>query len=213
MFSLKAFLAKLTDNYNKKPNSNLGRLISILQQQLKDLGDTFETMREWRDIDKARGVTLDRIGENIVQPRGASTDEVYRVLIKSKIARNLSRGDINTIIDVLALALDCDPAEIRIKEKWNDPSEPEPAAIGLIRLPVSRLNAVGMSPYQFARIVQRTVAAGVRVAQIEMPGTFRLSSFRNKIEKSQLGLADVSMTTGGTLGIVYVPGNDVDLPI
>lgn len=156
---------------------------------------------------------MDRIGENIVQPRGASTDEIYRVLLKSKIARNLSKTDVNTIIQVLSLALDCPYSDIRIVPKYNDPTEPEPAAISLVKVPTKRLNEVGMSPVQFGQIIQRTVAAGVRVAMIEMAGTFQLAKKYDILEQSPTGLADPEMTTGGTLGEVYVPGNDYQLPI
>ncbi|WP_379142387.1 hypothetical protein [Paenibacillus sp. sgz500992] len=213
MFSVKDMLKRFADTYNKSPDSNLGKLISILHSELARLGDTFERIRDWRDIDAAQGTTLDRIGTNIVQSRGAATDEVYRVLLKSKIARNLSKTDVNTIIRVLAIALDCEYNDIRIVEKYDDPLEPEPAAINLIRVPVRRLNEVGMSPFQFARIIQKTVAAGVRVAQIELAGTFALSSQYDVLETSPFGLADPDMTTGGELGEVYVPGDDYPLPI
>ncbi|QCT02734.1 hypothetical protein E6C60_2019 [Paenibacillus algicola] len=213
MFSLKDMLGRLTDVYNKSSTSNIGKLIGILHGQLQQVSDSLETIREWRDIDKAKGTTLDRIGENIVQARGAASDEVYRVLLKSKIARNLSKTDVNTIIQVLALALDCPYADIRIEPKYTDSSEPEPAAIKLIRVPTKRLNEVGMSPLQFGQIIQKTVAAGVRVAQIELTGTFRLSSVYDQLQTGPTGLADVDMTTGGSLGEVYVPGNDYVLPI
>lgn len=213
MFSLKDMLSRLTDVYNKSPASNLGKLIGVLHGQLQQVYISLETIREWRDIDKAQGNTLDRIGENIVQTRGSSTDEIYRVLLKSKIARNLSKTDVNTIIQVLAIALDCPYSDIRIEPKYNDPNEPEPAAIKLIRVPTKRLNEVGMSPLQFGQIIQKTVAAGVRVAQIELTGTFRLSSVYDQLQTGPNGLADVDMATGGTLGEVYVPGNDYALPI
>lgn len=213
MFSVKDMLRRFADTYNKNPESNLGKLIGILHGELATLDETFSRIREWRSIDAAQGKTLDRIGTNVVQPRGAATDEVYRVLLKSKIARNLSKTDINTIIQVLAIALDCNYSDIRIQEKFDDQQEPEPAAINLIRVPTKRLNEVGMSPDQFARIIQKTVAAGVRVAQIELSGTFALSSQYAVLEASPLGLADPGMTTGGELGEVYVPGNDYPLPI
>ncbi|MNY05308.1 hypothetical protein D3C86_1380240 [compost metagenome] len=114
---------------------------------------------------------------------------------------------------MLALALNCDYKDIRIQEKFNDPAEPEAAAISLIRVPIKRLNEVGMSPMQFGQIIQRTVAAGVRVALVELSGTFQLSTKYAELETGPIGLADLDMTTGGTLGEVYVPGYDYGLPI
>lgn len=213
MFSLKDMLSRFTDVFNKDPNSNTGKLIDILHEQMQEIGDTLETVRSWRGIEAAQGTTLDMIGQNVAQPRGAATDEVYRVLIQSKIARNLSKTDVNTIVQVLALALNCDYKDIRIQEKFNDVNEPEPAALSLIRVPIKRLNEVGMSPLQFGQIIQRTVAAGVRVALVELAGTFQISSQYEVLESGKTGLSDPEMTTGGTLGEVYVPGNDYSLPI
>ncbi len=213
MFSKKDMLQRFTDAYNKDPNSNLGKLIGIVHSMMSKVNDTLQEIDRRRSIDDANGETLDRIGQNVVQPRGAATDEVYRVLLKSKVARNLSTSDINTIIRVLALALDCNYRDIRIRPKWVDPDDPEPAALSLIKVPIRRLNEVGMSPFQFAQIIQQTVAAGVRVAQIELAGTFRLSPKYGEVVKGTTGLADDAMTRGGRLGEVYVPGDDYTLPI
>jgi len=214
MITVKDILGRLTDVFTKDPNSNLGKLLGILTEQLQKLEQTQSRIQEWRDINQAEGTTLDRIGENVVQPRGVATDEQYRILIKSKIARNLSRGDMNTIISVLATALDISPTEIRISELYNDPIAPEPAAISLIQLPLARLNAVGLDPVQFARIVQKTVAAGVKVGAIELTGTFAFSSSSTESEiDNDAGFADISQTIGGSLGAVYSPGTEQDLPI
>jgi len=211
---IQELLGRLTDVYRKDPNSNIGKLMDIFAHELERLRATQQRMSEWRDIDRAEGTTLDRIGTNVVQPRGVATDEIYRILIKSKIARNLSKGDINTIIRVLSTALNAPPSEIKIAEKYNDPNEPEPAAISIIQLPLARINAVGMSAYQFARIVQRTVAAGVRVGVIELTGTFAFSSIPDDIEvDDKAGFSDLSGNIGGYLGAVYDPAVDTDLPI
>ncbi|MBP2002561.1 hypothetical protein J2Z69_003647 [Paenibacillus shirakamiensis] len=213
MYSAKDMLSRLADVFTKEPNSNLGRLIRIVHEQLEQVEVGLDTVRQWRSIHTAQGVTLDNIGQNVAQPRGAATDEIYRVLIQSKIARNLSKTDINTIIQVLALALNCDMQDIRIDEKYSDSAAPEPAAISLIRVPIKRLNEVGMSPMQFGQIIQRTVAAGVRVAMVELAGTFQLSSQDSGLEAGVTGLSDIAMNKGGSLGEVYVPGYDYGLPL
>ena len=212
MITVQDMLRRLTDVFRKDQDSNIGKLMAIFAAQLQKLEQTVQRVEEWRDIDKAEGTTLDRIGENVGQPRGVATDEIYRILIKSKIARNLSKGDINTIITVLATALNTDPSEIRIVELYNDPVAPEPAAISIIQLPLRRINEVGMDPAQFARIVQRTVAAGVRVGVIELVGTFEYGSIGDPPDPER-GFADINQTFGGTLGAAYSPGNVPDLPI
>lgn len=211
---IKELLSRLTDVYRKDTQSNIGKLMAIFAHELERLQATQQRVKAWRDIDLAEGTTLDRIGANVVQSRGVATDEIYRILIKSKIARNLSQGDINTIIRVLSTALNVRPSEIKIAEKYNDPNDPEPAAISIIQLPLARINAVGMSAYQFARIVQRTVAAGVRVGIIELTGTFAFSSLPNEIEvDDKAGFSDDNGSIGGYLGAMYDPADDVDLPI
>jgi len=212
MITVQDMLWRLTDVFRKDPESNVGKLMAIFADQLQKLEQTVQRVEQWRDIDQAKGTTLDRIGENVGQPRGVATDEIYRILIKSKIARNLSKGDINTIITVLSTALDTDPSEIKIVELYNDPIEPEPAAISLIQLPLQRINEVGMHPAQFARIVQRTVAAGVRVGVIELVGTFEYGAIGDPPDPDK-GFADIDQTFGGTLGAAYSPGDVPDLPI
>ncbi|GED69381.1 hypothetical protein BRE01_30830 [Brevibacillus reuszeri] len=213
MITAKDFLRKLTDVFTKRPNSNLGKLFTILADQIRQLEETHDRIRAWRDIDQAEGTTLDKIGTIVNQPRGVATDEVYRILLKSKIARNLSTGDINTIIRILSLALSTDPSNIEIKETWNDPVDPEPAGISVIKLPIEAINQAGLPPGQFVRMVQKTVVAGVRVREIELTGTFEFASGSETEIDVNRGFSNLEGTSGGTLGYAYTPSDDTDLPI
>ncbi|MBY0088195.1 hypothetical protein HP567_012715 [Brevibacillus sp. M2.1A] len=213
MTTSKDFLQKLMDVFAKTPNSIFGKLFAILAEQIRQVEETHERIQAWRDIDEAQGTTLDNIGTIVNQPRGVATDEVYRILLKSKIARNLSTGDINTIIRILALALSTDPSKIEIKETWNDPVDPEPAGISIIRLPIEAINQAGMPPGQFVRLVQKTVVAGVRVREIELTGTFEFASGSETEVDENRGFSNLEGTIGGTLGYAYTPSDDSDLPI
>ncbi|MCM3143031.1 hypothetical protein [Brevibacillus sp. MER 51] len=213
MITTNDFLQKLMDVFEKNPTSILGKLFSILSEQIRQVEETHDRIRAWRDIDEAQGTTLDNIGTIVNQPRGVATDEVYRILLKSKIARNLSTGDINTIIRILALALSTDPSKIEIKETWNDPVDPEPAGISIIRLPIEAINQAGMPPGQFVRLVQKTVVAGVRVREIELTGTFEFASGSETEVDENRGFSNLEGTIGGTLGYAYTPSDDSDLPI
>ncbi|MGF9907888.1 hypothetical protein [Brevibacillus porteri] len=213
MITTNDFIKKLMDVFAKNPNSNLGKLFAILSEQIRQVEETHERIQAWRDIDEAQGTTLDNIGTIVNQPRGVATDEVYRILLKSKIARNLSTGDINTIIRILALALSTDPSTIEIKETWNDPVDPEPAGISIIRLPIEAINQAGMPPGQFVRLVQKTVVAGVRVREIELTGTFEFASGSETEVDENHGFSNLEGTIGGTLGYAYTPSDDSDLPI
>jgi hypothetical protein len=207
------WLSKLPDHYKKDPNSNIGKLLSVVYDEIEELKSTFLKIEEWRNINKAEGTTLDLAGENVGQPRGKATDEIYRVMIRGKEALSLSDGTINKIIEVLSTALDCKPSDINIsslKETGGD----EPAALIVKKAPLEALNKVGMSPGQFVQIVERAVAAGVRVASVNLEGTFSFSSHPTQSEYSGAeGFSDINQTIGGYFGALFIDSNDTDLPI
>lgn len=203
---------KLTDAYNKNPDSNMGKLIGILVSEFEELQSVFQRIDNWRSVDKAEGKVLDEIGVDISQYRGTANDEIYRILLKSKTARDLSTGDTNTIIDVLSMAIGADKSEIGITETWMDAENPEPAGIKLIEIPIAKLNEVGMTGNQFAKFVAATVAAGIYVQSIELQGTFEYGGLPSEND-SDKGFSNVDMTTGGYYGTVYQPDNEQDLPL
>ena len=202
---------KLTDAYTKNPNSNIGKLLVIVSDQLDDVRGTLERVEEWRDIDKAEGTTLDLIGENVGQTRGLATDEIMRILIRARVARNLSDGTFNGIISALAVTLNTTPDRIKIKELYDDIDDPEPAAIAITGLPLDVLNKSGLSATQFGRITQRVMPGGVRVTVIELAGTFSFAAGSSN-EASAEGFANVAETTGGTLSGLLV-NDKTELPI
>lgn len=213
MISPTDLIKKLTDVFIKNPNSNIGKLLRILSGPINELKDGFEKIERWRDIDEAKGTTLDEIGANVGQKRGAASDDVYRILIKSKIARNLSKGDVNTIIRVIALAVGASYSDIKITQKFHDPLEPEPAAISLMRLPLEKLAASGIELGQFVQIIQKTVGAGVSVQSVELQGTFEFGSLPESYD-SAAGFGDLNdESIGGSLGAVYDSDSDTNLPI
>ncbi|WP_426447547.1 hypothetical protein ACP26L_25540 [Paenibacillus sp. S-38] len=166
----------------------------------------------WRDLDQAEGTTLDLIGSNVGQPRGVVSDPIYRALIRSKIARNLSTGTLDSIIEVLALALDTDPSTIKLEELWEDEVDPKPAAIRVADLPIDRLDVMGLTTTQFLQLVKSVAAPGVRVETVSFAGTFELTEV-GAPDSIELGLSDDNRTTGGTLGNVYAGDDAPDLPI
>ncbi|NMB46639.1 MAG: DUF2612 domain-containing protein [Firmicutes bacterium] len=215
MLDLHSYLMeKLTDNYNKDPRGNIGKLFKIITDELMEIQSTFQKINDWRDVDNAEGFGLDRIGFNVRQFRGMAPDEIYRVLIKSRIARNRSDGSINTIIRVLSMALDTDPSELKIVEGYTDPIEPEPASIKVMELPIKRILDIGMTAEQFARMAAKTTAAGVGVKEIQMYGTFQLSIMPAELEVDpDTGLSDINMQQGGELGMIYQPVDDIEFPL
>ena len=57
-------LDKLPGAYSKDPDSNIGRLFQLFAAALSGVEEALQTVALWRDLDSARGATLDRIGAN-----------------------------------------------------------------------------------------------------------------------------------------------------
>lgn len=213
MTERKRLVEYLPDAYAKKITSFLSKFFETIEPEFAELRKTFERIEAWRNIDNAEGAVLDEIGYELGQPRGMATDEIYRIMLKSKTARDLSTGDRNTIIDVIAMALNADKSEIGILETWMDPDNPEPAGISLMKIPVRRLVEVGMSGKQFIQFVAAAVAAGVNVRQIELTGTFEYADGPDEFDE-EAGFSDVNEPdVGGYYGELFEPDYDQDLPL
>lgn len=196
----------MTDNYSKSPASKIYKLYQVVAEELTDIKETYHKIEDWRDVDNAEGEILDDIGRNLMQFRGETDDDIYRVLIKSRVARNRADGTLNKMVEVLSLALGTEHEEIIIEE-----GDTEFHTIQLVQIPLNKLAEIGLSTTAFGRIVAKLVAAGVRIETIEFFGTF---AYSEEFETGSLiGFADVDMTTGGTLGDLYQPATDPEFPL
>ncbi|MFP4017561.1 MAG: hypothetical protein ACLFUI_11075, partial [Halanaerobiales bacterium] len=65
----------LPHNYSKNPNSNLGKLIAIIREQLTEVNEKRLLFKKAQDIDQAEDDLLDLIGKSIGQERGQFGDE------------------------------------------------------------------------------------------------------------------------------------------
>ncbi|KZE66998.1 hypothetical protein AWM68_19855 [Fictibacillus phosphorivorans] len=204
-------IRKLPDLFTKKSDSNVGKMVLLLSEQIDTLNVTFSKIESWRDINLAEGSTLDMIGENSGQRRGQATDEIMRVLIKARIARNSSDGTFNSVIYALARSINADPTKIKIRALYE---ENDPAAVVIEGVPLAELNKVGMTAVQFGYIAQKVVAAGIRVAAVDLRGTFGFSSQNNVLEtNTETGFAPLDQSRGGTLGATFEPDQTLQLPI
>ncbi|TQK41978.1 hypothetical protein FB479_11679 [Brevibacillus sp. AG162] len=202
-------LERLTDNFNKNPGSNVSKLMRIAAYHIQENRDVLTKIKEWQDIDQAEGHTLDRHGRNVGQSRGQASDEVYRVLIKSKIKRNLSNGSIDTIIDFLAFLLQVDPTVVEVRELWEVGRD----AVLHVNVPGGEITKTGLTLTQFGRLVNLVTASGVK-AEVLFEGTFAFSSNYTESEYDRnTGFLSADGTAGGTLGYTYDPEDDIDLPI
>lgn len=136
----------------RKPN-NLD-LYYVLYGGYGEIEKGFKDINNSRNIDKAKGKTLDKLGSNVGQFRFGEDDDLYRQLIKVRIIANMSIGSIpiiNKVLSILVKDVYLGLEEAYLIDEWDN----EPAAFRLI------LNKyAGKLPYE---IIERIKAAGVRV--------------------------------------------------
>lgn len=142
---------RLPERFRKENNL---KLYYVLYGGFDEVFAALDEIRMSRDLDKAYGKTLDKIGANVGQFRLDEDDDLYRQLIKVRIIANLSLGNIPTINKVLSVLTK--DVYLGLREAW-DKSEyhNEPAKI-VVNLSRSTENY----PIE---LIERIKSAGVRV--------------------------------------------------
>lgn len=195
MIDFLSILRRLTDNYTKQPDSFVGKLFRLVSFQVDELKQTFSKIEMWRDLDQAYGTTLDAIGRNLDQPRGGLKDDPYRTLLKTKIRRNMSRGDINTIIEVFAAVMNVPHEHVYVQEVF-------PAGL-YIRVPLTPLqDSLFDSTTIIGQFIHGTIAGGVGL-EIPFEGTFEFASGDVPEFDEEKGFSDLEQKIGGFFGGVY----------
>lgn len=143
---------RLPERFRKPKNKDLYYV--LYTHSYDEFYETLDSVEASRNIDKAKGKSLDHLGANVGQFRIDEDDELYRLLIKTRIIANLSIGDIPTINEVMSVLVK--EIYLGLEEVWSlDDDLNEPAAIKL------HLGSLAKSiPYE---IIDRIKAAGVRV--------------------------------------------------
>lgn len=136
----------------RKPNTY--DLYHVLYSGFDELEQGFSDIKKSRNIDQATGKSLDYLGGNVGQLRQGEDDDLYRLLIKTRIIANLSNGDIPTINKVLSILTK--DLFLGLIEVWGDDEyDREPAAF---RLELSY--NTNLIPFD---IVDKIKSAGIRV--------------------------------------------------
>ncbi len=103
--------------FDTSEGSNISKIIQIFSEEIESFRGDATKVDNWKMIDAAKGETLDKIGEQYGEFRGATDDEFYRYLIKSKIAQRSVDGSTNKIISIVNQTLNVPLDEIRVKKK------------------------------------------------------------------------------------------------
>lgn len=194
----------LPDAYKKTPDSNNAKLLEI-EKGINDLlRSEIEAIYDSLDIDLAAGTTLDLYGEMLGQDRGAATDEQYRALLKSRIIRNLSGADHNSIVNAICITFGCEPSDVLLTEQDGK------CAVSLDGIPFEAINRINIDANTAVQIVKMLIPAGVSFTSLNFSGTFEFGGTNMEHDESK-GFADVEQTMGGTLG--FVPDMGKVLPV
>lgn len=189
------YVKNLPDAYSKALGSNNARLLDIAKGSVDTLRETISAVYDSLDIDKATGKSLDMFGDMVGQARGAATDEQYRAMIKSKIARNLSNADFNSVIHAICAVFGCDPTDILLTES------DKPCVATMEKLPYGSLISSNIDQRTAIKIIAGLLPAGVRLESVVFAGTLEFAA-TSDVYDSDAGFGDIDQTIGGYFGFV-----------
>lgn len=205
-FNRENLVKNLPDVYCKTDDSNNSKILQIEKHAMDKLREAIRATYESLDLDNATGATLDLYGDMVGQPRGKAIDSQYRLLIKTRIIRNLANGDYNGIVNLLSLIFGCSPTEIVLTEL------DEPCKVRMESMPIDILNATEINVDTAVQIIKELIPAGVMLESAEFTGTFEFSGGTELVYDADAGFADIDQTIGGYLGYMF-SGDMPELPI
>ena len=208
-FNSEKLVKNLPDVYAKASNSNNYKLLEtehhILSKLRKDLSDIDNILA----LDNATGKTLDRYGERVGQVRGRLPDEKYLVLIKARIARNVTNCSFNSFIDCICKTFSCDVKDVAIVEGNT------PCHVQSVTIPIPVIIKSGFSSKETWEIIKSLLPVGVTLDKYDLEGTFCFGNSENE-QDNEKGFATAENATdniGGYFGVVGNNFEDIELPI
>lgn len=107
-------IAEVADHWNKKKDTVFYQLLDSYNSLLEKISDENEKIAEWRSIDKAKGTTLDLIGQDYKAYRISDDDETFRFIIFLHILISRAQGTIPSMIKILGTALNAKPEQFKV---------------------------------------------------------------------------------------------------
>lgn len=199
MFNFDNLANNLPDSFQKGKDSNNYKILSIVHQMGEMFRENIAEIIKSRDISQATGKTLDYYGDFVGVNRDGATDEQYRALIRSKIARNTCDGTDTSILEALAFTFDCHPTFINFVENNNYGSY---ATVTATQIPIDEITKAGLTIEQVYQILLDVMPAGVHLDRVNYRGSFVLSAGEGQSAYGK-GLSTAEGTNdGGTLGYI-----------
>lgn len=197
-FNYENFTSNMPDAFQKDKQGNIHKLLSIEKHIYDRIHTMFQSVYEVLDINNAKGKVLDMYGERLNLKRGAYPDEQYLILLKTKIAQNLSDGTRDSIAKALAFVLSTTTDKIRIK------SDDKTGSVQILDVPLMVLTEAGFLDEQITELVESLLPQGVTVSGANFTGTFEFGTVdeNGTMEYDETkGFADIEGTIGGYLGL------------
>lgn len=198
----------LPDAYKKTTDSNNFKILEVERLACEDLRKTLQEIDNILDIDNAKGKTLDMYGERVGQARGLANDDKYILMIKAKIMRNLSNGSYPSIINALCETFECEPSQVLVID------DTEPCTVKVMSLPLSVINAAGLTISQTLAIIKSILPVGISLTSFYFEGTFEFGADENEIDETKgFAISEADQSIGGELGAMQGDEQDITLPI
>lgn len=197
------YINALPDSYQKGKQSNNYKLLQLEERLVADFRADMEAVDAILDINNATGKTLDLYGETYNQARGSLTDEQYRIIILQRIARNMAKGDYNSIVKSLSVAFGVSTEDISFTETDN------PAEVEMKALPLSVLQNAGITASQIESIILAILPVGVSLVPLEFAGTFEFAASSDEYDENS-GFGNIDQTVGGYFG--FLAGSGAEIP-
>lgn len=122
-------LAEIADYWNKRPDSNLYKLVDIYNSGFNSIANDLQTVDDWRAIKEAEGTTLDLIGEDEQAYRVTQDDDAYRFWIWIKFLMARAQGTYPSFMKIGSSSLGTDqgfkiwnadiPQHVKIQIPWD----------------------------------------------------------------------------------------------
>lgn len=201
------YIKNLPDCYNKDPTSNNYKILQLLKYDAEKFQSTLQELWDCLDLDKAAGHTLAMYGDMVGQSRGLASDEQFKILIKTKIARNRCESNYKSVIDCICRVLDCQPSEMLIEEL------DAPCSVRLVDVPLDKIIGADLTPNQFSQIVATLLPAGVSLEIGSFSGTLVFSDEEMEASRDTGFCQNEGDNYGGTFGLLGDEGDSAVLPI
>lgn len=170
-YDLTTILNELPSSLNYQEDSNNAKMLSFYADTMVDIQNLLNQMQIWRDINKAEGQALDRIGADYEVYRNGYDDDFYRFMIRSKQLQRLTDGTYNSLIKLVGDSLEADYADFNVRPMYESTGEPD--AVEITNIPGHYINDERKEKLLFDRL-QSAINAGIRLANVEFIKEFNL---------------------------------------